>query len=81
MNALNGIAEEKLTGPALPHRFSDRIGIPHENQPDIHTEAEQEFVPQEAKNSQAEKTASKKAKAPAAKTSKEEASALKPLSD
>ena len=55
MDALNGIADEKLTGQALPHRFSDRIGIPHENQPDFLTEAEQEFVPQEAKNSQAEK--------------------------
>ena len=27
MDALNGIADEKLTGPASPHRFSDRIGI------------------------------------------------------
>ena len=39
--ALDGTADEKLTGLALRLVLSDHVGIPHESQPDLLTEAEQ----------------------------------------
>ena len=62
--ALDGTADEKLTGFALRIVLSDQLGIPHENQPDFLTEAEEVFAP-------------KKAKAPTAKSSAKKVSALK----
>jgi ParB family transcriptional regulator, chromosome partitioning protein len=43
--ALDGTADEKLTGLALRLVLSDHIGIPHESQPDLLAEAEQVFAP------------------------------------
>lgn len=43
--ALEGTADEKLTGLALRIVLSDHVGIPHESQPDVLTEAEQVFAP------------------------------------
>ncbi|MBB5062463.1 chromosome partitioning protein ParB [Granulicella mallensis] len=60
--ALDGTADEKLTGLALRLVLSDRIGIPHENQPDLLTEAEQVFAPKKPKAIKA------KADAPTKKT-------------
>ncbi|WP_353071232.1 ParB/RepB/Spo0J family partition protein [Tunturiibacter gelidiferens] len=47
--ALDGTADEKLTSLALRLVLSDHIGIPHENQPDLLTEAEQVFAPKKPK--------------------------------
>jgi len=47
--ALDGTADEKLTGLALRLVLSDHIGIPHESQPDLLTESEQVFVPMKPK--------------------------------
>jgi hypothetical protein len=47
--ALDGTADEKLTGLALRLVLSDHIGISHESQPDLLTEAEQVFAPKEPK--------------------------------
>jgi ParB family chromosome partitioning protein len=43
--ALDGTADEKLSGLAVRLVLSDHIGIPHENQPDLLTEAERVFAP------------------------------------
>ena len=75
--ALEGTADEKLTGLALRIVLSDQIGEAHENQPDFLTEAEQVFVPKKPKALKTKATASKKAEAPAAKLSAEKVSALK----
>ena len=75
--ALDGTADEKLTGLALRIVLSDHIGIPHENQPDFLTEAEQAFAPKKPKANKAKATASKKAKAPATKNIARKASTLK----
>ncbi len=47
-------ADEKLTGFALRLVLSDHIGIPHESQPDLLTEAEQVFAPKKPKAEKAE---------------------------
>ena len=47
--ALDGTVDEKLTGLALRLVLSDHIGIPHESQPDLLTEAEQMFAPTKPK--------------------------------
>jgi ParB family chromosome partitioning protein len=47
--ALDGTADEKLTGFALRLVLSDHVGIPHESQPDLLTEAEQVFAPKKPK--------------------------------
>ncbi len=47
--ALDGTADEKLTGFALRLVLSDHVDIAHENQPDLLTEAEQVFVPKKPK--------------------------------
>jgi hypothetical protein len=47
--ALDSTADEKLTGLALRLVLSDHIGISHESQPDLLTEAEQVFAPKEPK--------------------------------
>ena len=75
--ALDGTADGKLTGLALRIVLSDHTGIPHENQPDFLTEAEQVFVPKKPKAVKTKVTASKKAKAPAVKTTAKKLSALK----
>jgi ParB family transcriptional regulator, chromosome partitioning protein len=49
LTALDDTADEKLTGLALRLVLSDHIGIPHESQPDLLTEAEQVFVPKKPK--------------------------------
>ena len=46
--ALDGTADEKLTGLALRLVLSDHVGIPHESQPDLLTEAEQVFAPKKS---------------------------------
>ena len=66
---MDGTANEKLTGLALRIILSEHISIPHENQPDFLIEAEQVFAPKKPKPRKTEATASKKAKAPAAKSS------------
>lgn len=47
--ALSTTADEKLTSFALRLVLSDHIGIPHESQPDLLTEAEQVFAPKPPK--------------------------------
>lgn len=47
--ALDGTADEKLTGLALRIVFSDHLSIPHESQSDWLTEAEQVFAPKKPK--------------------------------
>lgn len=47
--ALDGTADQKLTGFALRLVLSDHVGIPQENQPDLLTEAEQVFAPKKPK--------------------------------
>ncbi len=68
LTALNGTADEKLTGLALRLVLSDHIGITHENQPDLLREAEQVFTPKKPKvNAKAD--ASSKPKPAASKAS------------
>ena len=47
--ALDGTADEKLTGFALRLVLSDHVGIPQESQPDLLAEAEQVFAPRKPK--------------------------------
>jgi ParB family chromosome partitioning protein len=47
--ALNGTADEKLTGLALRLVLFDHVGVPHESQPDLLAEAEQVFTPKKPK--------------------------------
>ncbi len=63
---LDGTADEKLIGLALRLVLSDHIGIPHENQPDLLTEAEQVFAPKKAKPVKAKADGSNKVKPTAA---------------
>jgi len=65
--ALDGTADEKLTGLALHLVLSDHIGIPHESQPDLLTEAEQVFAPKRPKVVKAKGEGSNKPKPTAAK--------------
>ncbi len=60
--ALDGTADEKLPGFALRIVLSDHIGIPHESQPDLLSEAEQVFVPKKPKSDKKEPRAPQKAK-------------------
>jgi ParB family chromosome partitioning protein len=71
--ALDGTADEKLTGLALRLVLSDHIGIPHESQQDLLTEAERVFAPKKPKAVKAKAEGPNKPKATAAKavTSKE----------
>jgi ParB family chromosome partitioning protein len=61
--ALDSTADQKLTGLALRLVLSDHVGIPHESQPDLLTEAEQIFVPKKPNTSNAKAKASGKEKA------------------
>lgn len=71
--ALDGTADEKLTSLALRLVLCDHIGIPHENQPDLLTEAEQVFSPKKPKVVKAKADGSKKPKPTVAKaTAKKE---------
>ena len=67
--ALEGTADEKLTGFALRIVLSDHIGIPHESQTDLLSEAEQVFAPKKPKSEKVELRAQKKAKPAAVQTS------------
>ena len=69
LGALDGTADEKLTGLALRLVLSDHIGIPHESQPDLLTEAEQVFAPKKPKAAKAKGDGSSKPKPIAGKTS------------
>ena len=60
--ALHVTADEKLTGLALRLVLSDRVSIPHENQPDLLTEAEQVFATPKLKAAKAKADASSKLK-------------------
>ncbi len=64
--ALEGTADEKLISLALRLVLSDHIGIPHENQPDLLTEAEQVFAPKKPKPVKAKADGSNKVKPTAA---------------
>ena len=76
--ALDGTADEKLTSFALRLVLSDHIGIPHESQPDLLTEAEQVFAPKKPKVVSAKAEASNKPKATSAKaTAKKDGSRKK----
>lgn len=66
---LDGTADEKLTSLALRIVLSDRVGIPHENQPDVLTEAEQVFSPEKPKTAKAKNKTSAKKKAATTKAS------------
>jgi len=71
--ALNGTADEKLTGLALRLVLSDHVGIPHESQPDLLAEAEQVFATKKPKVVKAKTDGSYKPKPPAVKvTAKKE---------
>ena len=65
--ALDGTADEKLTGLALRLVLSDHISIPHECQPDLLTEAEQVFAPKKSKAVKAKTDGSDKPKPKAVK--------------
>ena len=65
--ALDGTADEKLTSFPLRLVLSDHIGIPHENQPELLTEAEQVFAPKKPKIARAKGDASSKPKPTAVK--------------
>ncbi len=68
LTALNGTADEKLTGLALRLVLSDHIGITQENQPDLLREAEQIYTLKKPKvNAKAD--ASSKPKPAASKAS------------
>ena len=58
--ALDGTADEKLTGLALRLILSDHVGIPQESQPDLLAEAEQVFAPRKPKAVQAKGNGSSK---------------------
>jgi ParB family chromosome partitioning protein len=75
--ALDGTADEKLTGFALRLVLSDHVGIPHESQPDLLTEAEQVFAPRKPKAVKAKADASSKAKPAAAKVAPKKEAARK----
>ena len=76
--ALDGTADEKLTSLALRLVLSDHIGIPHESQPDLLTEAEQVFAPKKPKVVKARADGSKKPKSTTATaTAKKEATRKK----
>jgi len=60
--ALDGTADEKLTGLALRLVLSDHVGTPHVSQPDLLTEAEQVFAPKKPKVVKAKTDRSKKPK-------------------
>ncbi len=64
--ALDGTTDEKLTGLALRLVLSDHVGIPHENQPDLLSEAEQVFAPKKPKVVKAKTDGSNKPKPTAA---------------
>ncbi len=65
--ALDGTADDKLTGLALRLVLSDHLGIPHESQPDLLTEAEQVFAPKKPKVVKAKADSPNKPKPSAAK--------------
>jgi ParB family chromosome partitioning protein len=67
--ALEGTADEKLTGLAVRIVLSDHVGIPHESQPDLLTEAEQVFAPNKPKVVKAKGDGSRKPKPTALKAS------------
>jgi len=67
--ALDGTADDKLTGLALRLVLSDHVGIPHESQPDLLTEAEQVFTPKKPKAVKAKAERPNKQKPTAVKTS------------
>ena len=75
--ALDGTADDKLTGLALRIVLSDHVGVPPENQPDFLTEAEQVFAPKKPEAAKPKAIASKEAKAPAVRPSAKKGSALK----
>ena len=71
--ALEGTADEKLNGLALRLVLSDHIGIPHEYQPDLLTEAEEVFATKKPQVVKAKADGSNKPKPTAAKvTAKKE---------
>ncbi len=67
--ALNGTADEKLTGLALRLVLSDHVGIPHESQPDLLIEVEQVFAPKKPKAVKARAESSSKLKPTTVKNS------------
>ena len=71
--ALDGAADEKLTGFALRLVLSDHVDIAHENQPDLLTEAEQVFMPKKpnAVKAKADAAAKSKPRAPKSTARKE----------
>ena len=75
--ALDGTADENLTGLALRIVLSDHIGVPHENEPDFLTEAEQVFAPKKPKAARPKANASKKGKVPAARQAARKAPGIK----
>ncbi len=66
--ALDGTADEKLTGLALRLVLSDHIAIPRESQPDLLAEAEQVFAPKKPKVVKAKAEGSNKPKPTAVKS-------------
>ena len=76
--ALDGTADEKLTGLALRLVLSDHVAIPHESQPDLLTDAEQVFAPKKPKVVKAKADRSSKPKPkPSKVTAKREATRKK----
>lgn len=67
LTALDGTADEKLTGLALRIVLSDHVGIPAEKQPDFLVEAEQVFAPKKHRVRRSRAKATKPTKAPASK--------------
>ena len=57
--ALGNTADDKLNGLALRIVLTDHVGIPHENQPDLLTEAEALFAPKTPKSGSKETTPKK----------------------
>lgn len=75
--ALDGTADEKLTGLALRIVLSEHLGIPHENEPDLLSECEQVFAPKKPKAARPKVKAVKQAKMPATKKAVKKTTALK----
>ena len=77
LTALDGTADEKLTGLALRILLSDHLGIPHENEPDLLSECEQVFAPKKPKAARPKAKAVKQAKMPATKKAVKKTTVLK----
>ena len=74
---LSNTADEKLTGFALRLVLADHVGLPHQDQPDLLTEAESIFAPKKPKAVKPKDSATKKSKPAAVKAASKKATTIK----